>query len=173
MNTGKHAFSVVFNYVLAAMNNAATQPLAGQFAMALMPGAAHATLGFCQVLRDDRAGGGRPRRARGSLEVHRVHGRRRLSDRQALGGREGPRLCQLPLFDDPDVQEAWSGWIDVETFKTQAGLAGNGTWTEWPGMWSAYFRPLLAQAMVGEASVAEVMDAGAKWLELRKLVRGA
>ena len=41
-------------------------------------------------------------------------------------------------------------------------------------MWSGFFRPLLAQAFVGEASVAEVMDAGAeRWLELRKLVRGA
>jgi hypothetical protein len=41
-------------------------------------------------------------------------------------------------------------------------------------MWSGFFRPLMAKAMVGEASVAEVMDAGAKrWLELRKLVRGA
>ena len=46
MNTGKHAFSVLFNYVLAAMNEKATQPLAGQFALAPMPGSAHACLGF-------------------------------------------------------------------------------------------------------------------------------
>jgi multiple sugar transport system substrate-binding protein len=69
MNTGKHAFSVLFNYVLAAMNEKATQPLAGQFAMALMPGAEHACLGFSKFyamtsqaatkrarLRTDRAG---------------------------------------------------------------------------------------------------------------------
>ena len=36
------------------------------------------------------------------------------------------------------------------------------------------FPPLMAKAMVGEASVDEVMKAGAKrWIELRKLVRGA
>ena len=36
------------------------------------------------------------------------------------------------------------------------------------GRWSAYFRPLLAKAMVGEASVDEVMKAGAtKWNEFR------
>jgi multiple sugar transport system substrate-binding protein len=46
MNTGKHAFTVVFNYVLAAMNNAAEQPMAGDFALALMPGDKHQTLGF-------------------------------------------------------------------------------------------------------------------------------
>jgi hypothetical protein len=71
------------------------------------------------------------------------------------------------------VQEAWSSWIDPEKFKQQATLAKNGTWTEWAGIWSAYFRPLLAQAMVGEAPVAEVMDAGAaKWIEYRTLLRG-
>ena len=48
MNTGKHAFTVVFNYVLAAMNNAADQPRAGEFDMAPMPGEAHATLGFAK-----------------------------------------------------------------------------------------------------------------------------
>ena len=46
MNTGKHAFTIVYNYVLAAMNNTAEQPLAGQFALAPMPGESHAALGF-------------------------------------------------------------------------------------------------------------------------------
>ena len=51
MNTGKHAFTVLFNYVLAAMNERATQPRAGEFAMALMPGKAHACLGFASSMR--------------------------------------------------------------------------------------------------------------------------
>ena len=86
---------------------------------------------------------------------------------------KGLGFAALPLFDDPDVQQAWSTWIDMDAFKDQATRAKNGTWTEWTGIWSAYFRPLLAQAMVGEASVQEVMDAGAaKWLEYRQLLRG-
>ena len=46
MNTGAHAFTIVYTYVLAALNNAAEQPLAGQFALAPMPGvdARHARL---------------------------------------------------------------------------------------------------------------------------------
>ena len=39
MNTGKHAFTVVYTYVLAALNNKADQPRAGEFALAPMPGA--------------------------------------------------------------------------------------------------------------------------------------
>ena len=51
MNTGKHAFTIVYNYVLAAMNNAADQPLAGQFALAPMPGDDARDARLRQVLR--------------------------------------------------------------------------------------------------------------------------
>jgi hypothetical protein len=39
-------------------------------------------------------------------------------------------------------------------------------------VWSAYFRPLLAKAMVGQASVDEVMKAGAqRWNDLREKMK--
>src|SRR3546814_6063775 len=41
MNTGKHAFTVVYNYVLAAINKKAEQSRAGEVALAPMPGEAH------------------------------------------------------------------------------------------------------------------------------------
>jgi multiple sugar transport system substrate-binding protein len=174
MNTGKHAFSVLFNYVLAAMNEKATQPLAGQFAMALMPGAQHACLGFSKfyAMTSQAAADDKLREASWQFIEYMGGGDYSIAKRWAV--EKGLGFAQLPLFDDPDVQKAWSSWIDVETFKTQAKLAINGTQTEWLGMWSGYFRPLMGKAMVGESSVSEVMDAGAKrWLELRKLVRGA
>jgi multiple sugar transport system substrate-binding protein len=173
MNTGKHAFSVLFNYVLAAMNERATQPRAGEFAMALMPGQAHACLGFCKfyAMTSQAAEDEAQREAAWKFIEFMGGGDYQVAKRWAV--EKGLGFAQLPLFDDPDVQAAWSSWIDVETFKEQAQLAVNGTQTEWLGMWSGFFRPLLAQAFVGEASVAEVMDAGAqRWLELRKLVRG-
>jgi multiple sugar transport system substrate-binding protein len=173
MNTGKHAFSVLFNYVLAAMNEKATQPLAGQFAIALMPGTAQACLGFCKfyAMTSQAAADAKLREAAWQFIEFMGGGDYRVAKRWAV--EKGLGFAQLPLFDDPDVQKAWSRWIDVDTFKTQAKLAINGTQTEWLGMWSGFFRPLMAKAMVGESSVAETMDAGAKrWLELRKLVRG-
>ena len=76
---------------------------------------------------------------------------------------------QISLFDDPDGQEAWNKWIDSAALKQQVSSARNGMWTEWTSVWAAYFRPLLAQAMVGEASVDEVMKAGAeRWNEYRE-----
>ena len=173
MNTGKHAFTIVFNYVLAAMNNAAEQPLAGQFDLALMPGEAHSTLGFAKfyAMTAQAAADDARREAAWKFIEYMGGGDYQIAKRWAV--EKGLGFAQLPLFDDPDVQQAWSGWIDVEKFKQQATLAQNGTWTEWAGIWSAYFRPLLAQAMVGEASVEEVMEAGAaKWVEYRTLLKG-
>ena len=92
MNTGKHAFTIVYNYVLAAMNNAAEQPMAGDFALAPMPGDAHQTLGFTKFYSITRLGGGRPGAGGSGLEVRELHGRQALHGRPALGGREGPRL---------------------------------------------------------------------------------
>jgi multiple sugar transport system substrate-binding protein len=173
MNTGKHAFTVVFNYVLAAMNNPADQPLAGEFAMAPMPGEAHATLGFAKFYAMTAQAADDPARRDAAWKFieYMGGGDYKVAERWAV--EKGLGFAALPLFDDPDVQKAWSSWIDMAAFKDQATRAKNGTWTEWTGIWSAYFRPLLAQAMVGEASVQEVMDAGAaKWLEYRQLLRG-
>ena len=174
MNTGKHAFTVVFNYVLAAMNNAADQPRAGEFAMAPMPGEAPCHAGLCQVLRDHRAGGGRPRQARCGLEVHRVHGRRRLSGGRALGGREGPGLCRSCRCSTIPTSRRrgrpGSTWTASRTRRrgprTAPGPNGPGSGAPtsgrcWPRPWSA------------RRASQEVMDAGAaKWLEYRQLLRG-
>ena len=124
MNTGKHAFTVVYNYVLAAMNNAAEQPLAGQFALAPMPGEAHATLGFTKFYAITAQAAKDPARARGGVEVRQLHGRQALHGREALGGRErASASASCSLFDDPDVQAAWNKWIDFATLKQQVATA--------------------------------------------------
>jgi len=56
----------------------------------------------------------------------------------------------------------------VAVLEQQVATARGGTWKEWTAVWSAYFRPLLAKAMVGQASVDKTMKAGAaKWEEYR------
>jgi multiple sugar transport system substrate-binding protein len=168
MNTGNHAFTIVFNYVLAAMNNAAEQPLAGQFALAPMPGDTHATLGFTKFYTVTAQAAQDPARAEAAWKfVNYMAGKPyKVAKRWAV--EKGLGFGQLSLFDDKDVQDAWNKWIDSAALKTQVAGARAGNWTEWTSVWSAYFRPLLAQAMVGEATVDEVMKSGAtRWNELR------
>jgi multiple sugar transport system substrate-binding protein len=169
MNTGKHAFTVLFNYVLAAMNNAAEQPLAGQFAIAPMPGEAHAALGFTKFYSVTASAAADPARAEAAWKfVNYMAGKPyKVAKRWAV--EKGLGFGQISLFDDADVQASWNKWVDSATLKQQVSTARNGTWTEWTSVWAAYFRPLLAQAMVGEASVADVMnDGAAKWDEYRE-----
>jgi ABC-type glycerol-3-phosphate transport system substrate-binding protein len=168
MNTGNHAFTIVYNYVLAAMNNAAEQPLAGQFALAPMPGEAHATLGFTKFYSITATAAADPARAEAAWKfVNYMAGKPyQVATRWAV--EKGLGFGQLSLFEDAAVQESWGKWIEPDALKQQVATARNGMWTEWTSVWAAYFRPLLAQAMVGEASVDEVMKAGAaKWNEYR------
>ena len=162
MNTGRHAFTIVYNYVLAAMNNAAEQPLAGQFALAPMPGEAHATLGFTKFYSITAEAAKDPARAEAAWKfVNYMAGKPYVVAKRGAV-EKGLGFGQLPLFEDADVKAAWNKWIDSAALQQQVSSARPGTWTEWTSVWAAHFRPLLAQAMVGEATVDEVMKSGAE-----------
>ena len=169
MNTGEHAFTVVYNYVLAAMNNVGAQPLAGEFELARMPGEAGATLGFTKFYSVTADAAADPARAEAAWKFiefmagQPYHVAKRWAVEHGLG------FGQLPLLEDPDVIEAWGGWVDMDVLSAQVASARAGTWTEWTAVWTAFFRPLLASAMVGEITVDEAMSEGAeRWNMLRE-----
>ena len=168
MNTGRNAFTIVYNYVLAAMNNRAEQPMAGDFALAPMPGAAHQTLGFTKFYSITAQAAKNPARAEAAWKFVNFMAGKPYTVAKRWAEEKGLGFGQVPLFDDPDVVAAWNTWVDMSILKGQVSTARSGTWTEWTAVWTAYFRPLLAKAMVGEASVDETMKAGAaKWNEFR------
>jgi multiple sugar transport system substrate-binding protein len=169
MNTGKHAFTIVYNYVLAAMNNAAEQPMAGDFALAVMPGDAHQTLGFTKFYSISAAAAADPARAEAAWKFVNFMAGKPYTVAKRWAVEKGLGFGQLPLFEDQDVIGAWGKWADVKALGDQAAIAKAGTYTEYSSVWSAYFRPLLAQAMVGQAPVDQVMKDGAqRWTELKE-----
>ena len=173
MNTGQHAFTVVFNYVLAAMNEQATQTRAGEFALALMPGEAHQTLGFAKFYSISSAAASDDATREAACEFIEYMGGGDYTVATRWAAENGLGFAQLPLFEEPSVRDTWNNWIDVDLLREQVASARTGTWTEWTSIWSAYFRPLLAQAMVGDISVEEAMSSGAaRWNEYRDMVRG-
>ena len=170
MNTGKHAFTVLYNYNLAAMNKA-PQPLAGQFDIAPMPGKAGACLGFAKFYCMTAQAAKDPVRRNAAWKFIEAFGGGDYKVAKRWAVEDGLGFAALPLMDDPDVKKAFATWIDMEKFKAQARLARNDVNPEWKGMWSEFFRPLMAKAFVGGASVKEVMDQGAaKWNEYRQLL---
>jgi multiple sugar transport system substrate-binding protein len=170
MGTGNHVFSVLYNYVLAAMNRP-PQPLAGQFDIAPMPGDAHACLGFAKFYCMTTQAAEHEARRNAAWTFIEAFGGGDYEVARRWAVEDGLGFAALPLFDDRAVQDAFSTWIDVEKFKEQAKTARNAVNPEWKGMWSEFFRPLMAKAFVGGATVKEVMDQGAaKWIEYKKLI---
>jgi len=170
MNTGQHAFTVMYNYDLASMNKR-PQPLAGQFDMTPMPGADGACLGFAKFYCMTAQAAENEARRNAAWKFIEAFGGGDYKVAKRWAVEDGLGFAALPLFDDPDVEAAFATWIDVEKFKAQAKLARNDANPEWKGMWSEFFRPLMAKAFVGGATVKEVMDQGAlKWNEYKKLL---
>src|SRR6185312_749996 len=129
MNTGKHAFTVVFNYVLAAMNNAAEQPLAGQFALAPMPGESHSALGFTKFYSITTQAAKDPARAEAAWKFVNFMAGKPYTVAKRWAVEKGLGFGQLPLFADQDVVAAWGKWADVDALGKQASIAKAGTYT--------------------------------------------
>jgi multiple sugar transport system substrate-binding protein len=170
MNTGNNAFTVLYNYNLSAMNKP-PQALAGQFDITMMPGKAGACLGFAKFYCMTSQAAKDPVRRNAAWKFIEAFGGGDYKVAKRWAVEDGLGFAALPLMDDPDVKKAWASWIDMEKFKAQAKLARNDVNPEWKGMWSEFFRPLMAKAFIGGATVKEVMDEGAaKWNEYKELL---
>jgi multiple sugar transport system substrate-binding protein len=177
MNTGQHAFTVMFNYNLAVLNNAATSPLAGEFKLGLMPGETHECYGFAKFYNMTQMAVERGQEAidaTGNFIQYfagEVDGQYPVAKRWAV--EQGLGFGQTPLLDDPDVQAAFSTWVDVALWRQQLELARARRQAIWYGIWSESFHPLLGQALAGEISADDCLAQAADvWNELKERVQG-
>ena len=173
MNTGKHVFTVLYNYNMAELNNKATSPLAGQFKIALMPGETHETYGFSKFYCVTKMA-----QDRGPEVLDAVwkfveyfggeyKGQYPIAKRWAV--EKGLGFGQLALYDDADVQKSFGQFIDPAMLKEQAAKARARRQGVWYGIWSEFIRIQLVKAVAGETSVAEAMKAAAdKARQLKK-----
>lgn len=177
MNTGQHAFTVLYNYNLAALNNTAVSPLGGQFKLALMPGETHECYGFAKFYNMTTMAVNRGEEtiaAAGDFIQYfggEVDGQYAIAKRWAVENGLGFGL--IPLLDDPEVQEAFSQWVDLDIWREQLGLARARRQAVWYGIWSEFFRQQYARAIAGEISADEALAASAaNWNELKARVEG-
>ncbi|CAN5799068.1 hypothetical protein BH24CHL4_BH24CHL4_20410 [soil metagenome] len=177
LNTGQHAFTVLFNYNLAALNNAATSDLAGEFELALMPGDTHECYGFAKFYNMTQMAVDRGQEVINSVGefiqyfAGEVNGSYPVAKRWAV--EQGLGFAQIPLLDDPDVQEAYSQWLNIDLWREQLELARARRQAVWYGIWSETFHPLLGQALNGEITVEELAQRSAdEWNSLKERVEG-
>lgn len=177
MNTGQHAFTVMFNYNLAALNNAATSERAGEFALALMPGETHECYGFAKMYNMTQMA---VDRGQGVIDASgnfiqyfggEVDGVFQVAKRWAV--EQGLGFAQIPLTEDPEVIDAFSKWVDVDLWREQLALARARRQAIWYGIWAESFNPLLGQALNGEITSAEALQSAAdEWNKLKSQVEG-
>lgn len=178
MNTGQHAFTVMFNYNLASLNNAATSALAGQFELGMMPGETHECYGFAKFYNMTQMAVDRGQEtidAAGTFIQYfageTADGQYPVAKRWAV--EQGLGFGQVPLLDDTDVQEAYAKWVDVPTWRAQLEKARARRQAVWYGIWSEQFHPLLGRALNGEIDADQALeDAANAWNDLKERVEG-
>jgi len=175
MNTGRHAFTVMYNYNLAALNNKATSPLAGRFKLALMPGETQECYGFAKFYNITQMAVDRgPDVVAAAGDFIRffggeVDGRYPIAKRWAV--ENGLGFGQTALLDDPEVREAFSQWVDLDLWRQQLDKARARRQAVWYGIWSEFFRRQYAQAMAGEIAADEALAASAEeWNKLKERI---
>lgn len=166
MNTGRHAYTVLWNYNLAEANNKAVSPRAGQFKVALMPGATHETQGQCKFYNLTKyALNQGPEVVDASLKFIEYfggehQGQYSIAKRWAV--ERGLGFGQLPLFDDADVKKSFGQWIEFDMFKAQAAKARARRHAVWEGIFGEFARLQLVRAISGETSVDAAVGAMAQ-----------
>jgi multiple sugar transport system substrate-binding protein len=80
----------------------------------------------------------------------------------------GLGFAQLPLFEDPEVQEAFGQWGDVDVIYAQAELArAKEGLTPWFGTWDVFTRAEIHKAILGQQSTMDTLNNMADyWNEL-------
>lgn len=177
MNTGRHAFTVLYNYNLAELNNEARSDLAGQFKLAQMPGETHECYGFAKFYNMTQMAVDRGDDVVDACSkfieyfAGETDGEYIVAKRWAL--ESGLGFGQKPLFEDPEVRKALSQWMDLDTRQEQLELARAQRYTVWYGIWDEDFRREYARAMAGETSAEDALAAAAKrWNDLKEQYSG-
>jgi multiple sugar transport system substrate-binding protein len=173
MNTGRHAFTALYNYNLAALNDEARSDLAGQFKLAQMPGETHECYGFAKFYNMTQMAADRGDSvvdACGKFIEYfagETDGQYIVAKRWAL--ESGLGFGQKPLLNDPEVRKSLSKWMDLDTRREQLELARAQRYTPWYGIWDEDFRREYASALAGEISAEDALATAAqRWNELKE-----
>jgi multiple sugar transport system substrate-binding protein len=172
MQSGAHTFTIFPQYNMAEVNRPESGEFAGKFKIALMPGDSHATVGYVRFYamtpEAKSMGDAALACAWKFLDYFggKTDGEYTVVKRWAV--ENGLGFAQLPLFDDPDVQEAFGKWGDIEVIKSQAELArAKEGLTPWFGTWDVFTRAEVHKAILGQQSTMDTLNNMADyWNEL-------
>jgi multiple sugar transport system substrate-binding protein len=172
MQSGAHTFTILPQYNMAELNKPDSGEFAGKFKIALMPGDSHATVGYVRFYamspKAAEMGDAALACSWKFLEYFggKTDGTYTVVKRWAV--ENGLGFAQLPLFQDPDVQEAFGKWGDVDVIAAQAELArAKEGLTPWFGAWDVFTRAEVHKAILGQQSTMDTLaNMEAEWNRL-------
>jgi multiple sugar transport system substrate-binding protein len=177
MGAGNSVFTVLAKYNLAELNLGQHKER-GNFRMALMPGAAHSTVGFVRFYAMSshaaKRGDEVVKNAGSFLQYFggKTNGQYKVVKRWAL--EKGLGFANLPLYNDRQVRAAINKWGNVDLERKQAKLAHvkEGLTPFW-GVWDIYARQQLDAAILGQMSPRKALDSMAsRWEQLKRQYGG-
>ncbi|MDH7487559.1 MAG: extracellular solute-binding protein [Anaerolineae bacterium] len=161
LNTGKTIYCVLWNYNIAALNSPDVSPLAGQYDVALMPGATHETQGMAKMYNMTKMAVDRGAEVMDAcwkfIEYFagKHEGQYKVAKRWAV--EKGLGFGIMSLYDDPDVQKAFASFVSPDVLKQQAALARARRHPEWEGIFNEFALTQIVSAATGEISVEEAV----------------
>ena len=172
MQSGAHTFTILPQYNMAELNRPESGEFAGKFKIALMPGDSHSTVGYVRFYamtpQAAAMGDAALECAWSFLEYFggKTDGSYTVVKRWAV--ENGLGFAQLPLFDDPAVEEAFGKWGDVAVISQQAELARSKEGlTPWFGAWDVFTRAEVHKAILGQQTTMDSLNnMVVKWNEL-------
>lgn len=172
MQAGAHTFTILPQYNMAELNRPDSGEYTGSFMIALMPGASHSTVGYVRFYAMTPAveamGEAAMECAWKFLDYFggKPDGTYTVVKRWAV--ENGLGFAQLPLFEDPDVREAFGSWGDVDVIAAQAELArAKEGLTPWFGAWDVFTRAEIHKAILGQQdTMTSLNNMADKWNEL-------
>ena len=172
MQAGAHTFTILPQYNMAALNLPDSGDYAGSFMIGLMPGDSHATVGYVRFYamtpEAEKMGPAAMDCAWKFLEYFGGKTDNEYTVVKRWAVENGLGFAQLPLFEDPDVQEAFGQWGDVDVIAAQAELArAKEGLTPWFGTWDVFTRAEIHKAILGQQSTMDTLNNMADyWNEL-------
>ena len=174
-SSGNHAFALIAKYRLRTLNDPEQSQIAGKVKQAMMPmgpDGEHATVGWMRFHGMSAAAAADPERAENTAKLIEWFGGKADGEylfQKLLFLDVGAGFGVKPLFEDPEIREAYDAYANVDIIQQQQALAKKkDVITPWFGEWNEKNGTLWQAAILGNTDPATALQESAEaWDELK------
>jgi multiple sugar transport system substrate-binding protein len=165
--TGNVAFAIVPGYMMRELNTPGISQIAGSAAISMMPGATHQTEGYTRMYLLGKSAVTDPVKLQGSTDLLNFFGGKITMDGvtsyympKLWATKNGLGFSINSLWQDPDVEKAFSAMADTTIMKKQKNLAlsKEGMSAPWFAEWISYVRAEIPKALLRQETTTTTLE---------------